>query len=193
MDILTTKARKTLVYGEKSPHPECIILMGLPGTGKSYVSGYLHEKYGYTVLSGENITYALFGNTKCKAEQYSQAYEILHILARELLKHGYKIVVDGTNLQYAHRKQTYDAIGPETRVFGIHLIAPDSVSLKRVQQRGEKYDTPTNILSPCSNETFQAFKSNVELPREGEKFHTIVSDEHVFENIEVCLSSYILT
>lgn len=84
--------------------------MGLPGTGKSYISRYLHEKYGYTVLSGENITFALFGDTKCQPEQYKEAYVTLYILAKKLLDDGYGIVIDGTNLQYIHRKQAYDAI-----------------------------------------------------------------------------------
>jgi predicted kinase len=60
--------------------------MGLPGTGKSYVSRYLHTQYGYTILSGENITHALFGDTRCQAEQYKEAYQILYTLAQELLE-----------------------------------------------------------------------------------------------------------
>ncbi len=84
--------------------------MGLPGVGKSYVSQYLYKKYGYTVLSGENITYALFGDTKCQPSEYKEAYNVLYILAQELLSKGYGIVIDGTNLQYIHRKQAYDIL-----------------------------------------------------------------------------------
>lgn len=90
--------------------------MGLPGVGKSHISRYLHERYGYTVLSGENITFALFGDMKCRSEQYKEAYAILYMLAKELLSEGYPIAIDGTNLRYAHRKQAYDAVGPETEV-----------------------------------------------------------------------------
>ncbi len=51
MQNLLEIAQKTLVYGKESDSPDCIVLMGLPGTGKSHVSRYLHERYGYTVLS----------------------------------------------------------------------------------------------------------------------------------------------
>ncbi len=110
MQTSLEKARKTLVYGKRSNHPDCILLMGLPGTGKSHVSRYLHIQHGYTVLSGENITHALFGDTQCQSEQYKEVYQTLYKLAQELVDNGYNIVIDGTNLQYAHRKQAYEAI-----------------------------------------------------------------------------------
>jgi ABC-type proline/glycine betaine transport system ATPase subunit len=53
-------ARSAIVYGENNANKHCIILMGLPGCGKSTVSRYLHDQYGYSILSGENITYAIF-------------------------------------------------------------------------------------------------------------------------------------
>ena len=31
-----------------------IVLMGLPGSGKSYVAEYIHKKYGFVLLSGED-------------------------------------------------------------------------------------------------------------------------------------------
>ncbi|EKE06220.1 MAG: hypothetical protein ACD_19C00042G0001 [uncultured bacterium] len=60
MKTLFIKAQKTIKKGTKSKSPRLVVLMGLPGSGKSYVSNYLHEKHGFTVLSGENITFALF-------------------------------------------------------------------------------------------------------------------------------------
>lgn len=185
------KALPTLIYWKKSEYPDCILLMGLPGTGKSYVSRYLHEKYKYTVLSGENITYALFGDTKCLAEQYKEAYDTLYIFAKKLLDDGYKIVIDGTNLQYAHRKQAYDAIWPKTNVFWIHLVTTDVIARKRIGQRGEKTDNATDILSQCSPETFCSFKESFEPPREDEDIYTIVSDENAFISIDTLLISKI--
>ncbi|MDD5376833.1 MAG: ATP-binding protein [Candidatus Gracilibacteria bacterium] len=184
MNTLLEKARTTLIYGEKTEHPDCIILMGLPGTGKSHVSRYLHEKYGYMVLSGENITFALFGDTKCRTEQYKEAYSVLYSLAKELLMNGYSIVIDGTNLQYVHRKQAYDAIGPQIKVFGIHLVIDDVIARKRIEQRGEKTDNIADIRSQCSTATFLSFKENIELPREDENIFTVISDEHIFVSLD---------
>jgi len=72
--------------------------MGLPGSGKSFVSNYLHEKYGFTVLSGENITFALFNKVDCIGAEYSLSYDILRQLASKLVKEGYSIVIDGTKV-----------------------------------------------------------------------------------------------
>ena len=59
------KAKKAIKFWENNWKSLCIILMGLPWSGKSYVAHYLNKKYGFTLLSGENITQALFGTEKC--------------------------------------------------------------------------------------------------------------------------------
>lgn len=191
MDNLLQKARTTLIYWEKSKYPNCILLMGLPGTGKSSASRYLHNWYGYTVLSGENITFTLFGDTKCQSEQYKEAYNVLYMLAKELLADGYPIVIDGTNLQYVHRKQAYDAVGPEIKIFWIHLVTTDVIARERIGQRGEKTDNATDILSQCSQETFLSFKESFESPREDEDIYAILSDEDIFASIDTLLTSKI--
>lgn len=183
------KARSTILFWEKVSTPECMILMGLPGTGKSFVSKYLHKKYGYTVLSWENITYALFGTTSCTPEQYREAYSVLHYLACELLQENYKIVIDGTNLRYIHRKQIYDAIGSQVKTYWIYLMIDDSIAMNRVRQRWENTESIKNILSTCSDETFSDFKKSIDFPDKNEHIVSMISDENIFHSIDEFLLS----
>lgn len=187
--IATKNARSTILFWEKVSTPECMILMGLPGTGKSFVSKYLHKKYGYTVLSWENITYALFGATSCSLEQYHEAYSILHSLARELLQENYKVIIDGTNLQFSHRKQIYDAIDPQVKKYWIHLMIDDSIALNRIRHRWENTDSVKEILSSCSDETFRRFKESIDIPTEDEYIVSMISDESIFHTIDEFLLS----
>lgn len=188
--IATENARNTILFWEKVSTPECMILMGLPGTGKSFVSKYLHKKYGYTILSWENITYALFGKTSCTPEQYREAYSVLHFLAAELLQENYKIVIDGTNLQYVHRKQIYDVIGSQVKTHWIYLGVDDLIAMNRVRQRWENADSIKNILSTCSDETFMNFKESIDFPDKNEHIVSMNSDENIFHTIDEFLLSF---
>lgn len=182
------RAKKAVKYGEyKSQKPLLIILMGLPGTGKSYLSEYLNQHYSFTVLSGESITHSIFGTEKCTASQYKEAYEILRFLAGDLLKQQYSIVIDGTNLKYEFRKQIYRSIGDLAKVILVYLFADDVTALKRANSRREDYSDSTAISSKCSPETFATFKNQLELPREDEKCYQLKSDEDILKKVDAVI------
>ena len=137
------KAKATVNYGEcKSKNPLLIILMGLPGSGKSYLADYLNKKYYFTTLSGENITHAIFGTEKCVSGQYKEAYEVLRIIAKELLVKKFSVVIDGTNLKYEFRKQIYDEIGDLAKIVLFYLVTDDETALQRTCLRGKNYSDP---------------------------------------------------
>lgn len=179
------KARKSIKYGTyKSEKPLLFVLMGLPGTGKTYLSNYLSKKYSFTILSGENITYSIFETEKCSGDEYRQAYEILRFLSIELLKKKHNIVIDGTNLKYEFRKQIYESVGKLSRTVLIYLFTNDATALRRANSRKEDYNNLKMILSKCSPETFKSFKKQLELPKKNEEYYQVKSDEKLFENID---------
>ncbi|MDD3756401.1 MAG: ATP-binding protein [Bacteroidales bacterium] len=186
------KAEKSIRYGKcKSSEPLLITLMGLPGTGKSYLSDYLNKKYSFTILSGENITHSIFGTEKCSGSQYKEAYEILRYLAVELLKDGNNIVIDGTNLKHEFRKQIYEDVNNISKNILIYLFTSDATALKRANSRGEDYINPKMIMSKCSPETFEIFKKQLEPPNKHETHFKIKSDDKLFENIDKIITNSI--
>lgn len=186
-DILL-KAEKSIKKGKITTTPKLIVLMGLPGSGKSYVSSYLNEKHGYTVLSGENITCAIFGTEKCSGSEYALAYKTLRELAIKLLKQGYSVVIDGTNLKHVFRKQIYDEIAYSPTIL-LYLKTDDKTALERISNRGVDYENKKDIKSSISLDTFNSFKSQLEEPLPDEKAQIITSDENVFTNIDLFLNT----
>ena len=179
------KARFAVNYGKcKNAKPLLIILMGLPGSGKSYLADYLHKKYSFTTLSGENVTHAIFGTEKCSSGQYKEVYDALRLIAKQLLVQKFSIVIDGTNLKYEFRKQIYDEMGDLANVALFYLVADDEVSLQRVNSRGEDYSNSKNILSKCPPETFAVFQSKLEAPKENENYYQLKSDSNLFEEVD---------
>ena len=185
---LLSKAEKTIKKGTKSKSPKLIVLMGLPGSGKSYVSNYLHEKYGLTVLSGENITFALFNKVNCTGVEYSLAYDILLQLTTELISQGYSIVIDGTNLKFIYRQQIYNDVScPDTTL--LYLKVDYKTALNRISQRGVDFDDSKNIKSSISPDIFNKFKNQLEEPLPSENSITLISDDNLLTKINSIFST----
>lgn len=183
------KAKTAIKYWTKSISPQCIILMWLPWTGKSYSSHYLNEKHGYTILSWENITHAIFGTEKCSWTQYWEAYEILNILAQELVQDWYKIVIDSTNLKKIFRSKINESLSAIcNNIFWVYLYINDDIAFKRANSRGLSFEDSTNILSSVSRETFASFKEQLELPSKEENFFMVESNENLFKTLDIVIN-----
>lgn len=183
MNILLSKAENSIKKGNKTKLPRLIVLMGLPGCGKSYVSSYLHEKHGFTVLSGENITFAIFGTEKCSGDEYALAYKILRQMAAKLITDGYSVVIDGTNLKYAFRQQIYDEVICNSTTL-IYLKIDGKTALNRIEKRGVDFRNTKDIKSSISLDVFKKFKKELEEPLTSENSITLISDENLFPKIE---------
>jgi len=185
VELLIPKVLNTITKGKKSANPKLIVLMGLPGTGKSYVADYLNRKYGFTILSGENFTFALFGTGKHSADKYILAYNVLRELSRRLIKQGYSIVIDGTNLKFIYRQQIYKDVGLKFKTLLFYLFVDDKIALERTKRRGENYNSLQNIKSSCSVGTFNKFKEQLEEPLAKEKYFKIKSDKNILRKIDL--------
>lgn len=180
------KAKAAIKFGTSQRDiPLLILLMGLPGTGKSHVAAYLHEKYGLSIISGENVTHAIFGTEKCTAEQYAEAYQIVDYYTEQLISQGYDVVIDATNGRLAHRQQIYNAVREQKcHPFVIQLVTDDATALARVSQRGVDKNDIQNIKSDISEETYASFKQHVELPQNGEESYQIISGDELFSSVD---------
>lgn len=157
--------------------------MGLPGTGKSFVSNYLHEKYGFTVLSGENITFSIFNKVDCTGQEYALEYDILRKLAVELTSQSCSIVVDGTNLKYIFRQQIYNEVNCKNTTL-LYLKIDDKTALNRISKRGIDFKDLKNIKSQITPEIYAKFKKQLEKPFPSENFIALKSDKNILKNID---------
>jgi len=186
-NILLSKAEKSIKKGKVTDSAKLLVLMGLPGSGKSYLSSYLHEKHGLTILSGENIAFAIFGTEKCSRSEYSLVYKTLRQLAVKLLSQGYSVVIDGTNLKYIFRKQIYDEVSCDSTTL-IYLKTDDKTALSKISQRGIDNQNKKDIKSTCSQETFNSFKNQLEEPLPSENYVVVASDNQIYTNIDLVLN-----
>lgn len=145
-----------------------IILMGLPGSGKSYVAAQLVTQ-GFVVVSGEQLADIIFGTEQLNAHEHEQIYAVVRQLARELLADGKNVVIDGTNLRREYREQIYlECAGYPTTL--LYLPVDQKTALDRIHQRFSNKEG-----SDCSVATFTDFVRQLEEPTSDESAVTISS------------------
>ena len=113
-----------------------IVVSGLPGVGKSYVSRRLAGKLPLVVLESDALRQALFRNPGYSAAESARLFEAIHLLIEDLLEKGVSVVLDATSLVERHRQVLY-AIADRTgaRLIVVRVDAPATVVRQRLEAR----------------------------------------------------------
>lgn len=125
------------------PAPEAqsvlIVVSGLPGTGKSYLSRRLAERLGYPVLESDSLRKQLFPAPTFSAIESGILFRAIHRLIEELLGKGISLILDATNLTERYRERLYK-IGEKhnARLILARTKAPPEVVRERLKNRMEK-------------------------------------------------------
>ncbi len=118
-------------------NPALILLVGLPGSGKSHFCRALVEVVpSLVVLESDALRGILFSDPTHSGSENARLFPALHRLLERLLRFGHQVVVDATNLRRRNRRMLYDIA---TRVGAPLLIiettAPEDVIRERLAQR----------------------------------------------------------
>ena len=120
-----------------SGHPALILLVGLPGSGKSHFCRELVQiAPSLVVLESDALREILFSNPNHGGSENARLFPALHRLLERLLRIGHQVVVDATNLRRRNRRMLYDIaerVGAPLLI--IETIAPEYVIHERLAQR----------------------------------------------------------
>ena len=132
----------------KEARPAFIVVSGLPGTGKSYLSQRLAERLGYPVLESDALRKRLFRVPVYSAAESAYLFRAIHGLIEDLLGKGIPLILDATNLAERHRRVLYDIAGRTgARLVLVRVIAPPEVVKSRLEDRaaGEVSDADWEV------------------------------------------------
>ncbi len=157
-------------FGNFEPR-KVVVMIGLSGSGKSFVAKRLEETLGYTVLRSDEIRKRLaglnpsdsaksnFGQGIYNPEMTQKVYITLVEKAKELIQKGEKVVLDATFLRKWQRELVLRNF--PSAVF-VWVYAPEKVVLERLRNRKddisdadisvykkqkEIFEPPTEILT----------------------------------------------
>ena len=132
---------------------EIIILVGLAGSGKSYIANYINKKFGHKIICKDVL------KTKCMT------------IAKKNIEDGESIVIDSTNPDKITRKYWIDLgkeFGHTTRI--ISVLTDKSVAKHNNYYRHWKYGT--KIVPDVA---YNVFKSKYQEPSISEGVSEIIS------------------
>lgn len=83
--------------------PKLIMMIGLPGSGKSTYAKEIAEKENAVIISSDNMREELYGDINDKEHNFELFIE-LHKRVKDNLKNDTNVVIDSTNISYKKRK-----------------------------------------------------------------------------------------
>jgi predicted kinase len=121
---------------EPVAEPVLIIISGLPGTGKSYLSKRLAERMPFLVLESDALRKILFSKPSYTSRESAQLFRAIHQLLWELLNKGIPVILDATNLSERFREKLYSVADRlRAKLILVRVEAPPQVVHQRLENR----------------------------------------------------------
>jgi predicted kinase len=140
----TPGSRRYLTLAQRLSHqwdPRLLITHGLPGSGKTFVSGQLLEHTGAIRVRSDVERARLLGSDRYDAADTAQVYGRLGAVARMSLSSGYPTIVDAACLKRAERDALRAVAEALAAPFAIlDCTAPIEVLRQRVRDRQRRGD-----------------------------------------------------
>jgi predicted kinase len=126
---------------EPLARPCLIVISGLPGTGKSFFSRTLAERWPCLIVESDALRKILFPVPSYDGRESQRLFQALHLLTEEFLSKGIPVLLDATNLVEYHREHLYriaDRLG--LKLIIVRVEAPAELVRERLQRRAEDHD-----------------------------------------------------
>lgn len=121
--------------------PALIVMVGAPGSGKSYLGRQIAEGLGADLIQTDNVRKEMYPEPLYTPTEAASVYRACHERIRLALAQGRRVVFDGTNLRERRRATLYRLADEAAAQLMIVLAyAPKAVIRERLAQRGAARD-----------------------------------------------------
>ena len=142
-----------------------IMLIGIPGSGKTTYSKELSERYSAKVISSDKVRQLYVGIDE------KEVFPTVYKLCVEELKSGKNVILDATHITPKVRKRTFDAFdayGIAYDKVAIFVDTPVEECIRRVEIRNQN---PEELFLPL--EVISSYGQNIIPPNVDEGFMEI--------------------
>jgi predicted kinase len=121
---------------ETTAYPVLILMSGLPGSGKSYLSERVSAELSAVVIESDRLRKALFPKPTYSAQESTLVHRACQHTMRWLLCKGVRVIFDATNLVEFQREILYHlAERSGARLLIVRVVAPEEVIRERLARR----------------------------------------------------------
>lgn len=116
--------------------PVLVIVSGLPGTGKSFFCRRLVERLPAIILESDTLRRLLFPQPDYSQTESMRLFKAIRLLAERLLRRGFCIIMDATNLSERFRQYFYSiAERLDVKLVVVSVKAPPLLVKERLAAR----------------------------------------------------------
>jgi predicted kinase len=121
-----------------------VLICGLPGTGKTFLSNKLSQYIDSTVLSTDKIRKELIQKPTYTPWERALIYDVLFLLAKYLHSSGINCILDGTFNMEKSRREIKDLLNlTNDQFYIIECICPEDLIVTRLLLRKDDYSDAT--------------------------------------------------
>jgi predicted kinase len=121
---------------ETTATPVLILVTGLPGTGKSFLTHKIVERLPAVIVESDQVRKILFPHPTYAGEESVWVHRVAHAAIERLLKASYRVIYDATNLVEWHREKVYwMAHRTGAKLVIVQTVAPEEVIRTRLENR----------------------------------------------------------
>jgi predicted kinase len=168
-DVLAPQLRREIATVPATPHgrPVLVVVMGLPGVGKSHCARLLCARLGAAHVASDELRTKLFIAASYADEENRAVFAAAGALVDTLLREGHRVVLDATNLLARNRAAVVGAAHRnDVPVVYIRVSAPEAEIRARLARRARARTDGDH--SDADERVFERMRSLVfEPPKEG--------------------------
>ncbi len=165
-----------------------ILIIGLPGCGKSTISKKLSEKLGCHHLSTEYIRATLLGVNRVQAdcdftkEEQDKVYCEIAVEANKILKNNDIVLVEGVFRSRSQRSLLLNNLPVNTQVIKFLIYADEQIVIKRLIERKKQ-----GTIAPAGVEGYKQIKKQFSPPTTDENYFPIDNTFDLDKSIAIIL------
>jgi predicted kinase len=139
------------------------MLVGAPGTGKSYLARRLAADLSAQLIATDRVRRLLFAEPRYTGGEHAAVYGWCHTLIHSALRTGHSVVFDATNLLEQRRRRVYDIVdGCQAELLIVWTTCPPRVVQERLLRRRDTFDPDEEDVSEADWDVYLELRRKVE-------------------------------